>query len=153
MPSHSEQKYLPYTPRQVFDLVADVERYPQFLPWCRAARVIERSRNEFLGELVISFNHMTESYVSRVTLTPPPGEHESCRIDVALVRGPFQHLVNRWQFIPEEQGTRVDFFLDFQFRSRMLEKLIGGMFARAAAKMVAAFSERADALYGKEGKP
>lgn len=153
MPSHTERQISPYTARQLFALVADIERYPEFLPWCRAARVLERRDGELLGELVISFKHMTESYVSRVTLSPPAGEREACRIDVALVRGPFHHLINRWEFTPEGQGTRIDFFLDFRFRSRMLEKLLGALFSKATARMVTAFAERAQALYGKAGRP
>ncbi len=69
MPRHTEQQLSPYTPKQLFDLVVDIEKYPQFLPWCRAARILERNENEFLGELVISFAHITESYTSRVTLS------------------------------------------------------------------------------------
>jgi coenzyme Q-binding protein COQ10 len=145
MPSHQEQQLSPYTPEQLFALVADIEQYPQFLPWCRAARVLERREGEFLGELVISFAHFTESYVSRVVLTPPHA------IDVVMVRGPFTHLTNAWRFTPLPQGgTRIDFALDFQFRSRLLEKLIGSLFAKATARMVHAFSARADALYGKQ---
>ena len=142
MPSHSEQQILPYTPQQIFALVADVERYPEFLPWCRAARIIERSGNEFLGELVIAFSHLSERYTSRVTLSEPNA------IDVTMVHGPFDYLINRWRFTArEEGGTQVDFFLDFKFRSRLLEKLMGGLFSKAQAKMMAAFKERAAALY------
>lgn len=144
MPAHSEQQILPYTQEQLFDLVADIERYPEFLPWCRAARVLERGDNELLGELVISFSHMSESYVSRVTLARPHS------IDVAMVRGPFEYLTNRWRFTPLDGGkTQVDFYLDFKFRSRILEKLIGGLFAKATNKMVEAFRGRAESLYPK----
>jgi len=141
MPRHSETQFLPYSPQQLFDLVADVEKYPQFLPWCRAARVVERGEGEFLGELVISFAHMSESYVSRVVLSP----YE--KISVTMVRGPFEHLVNEWKFTPENGGTRIDFMLDFKFRSRMLEKLMGSLFTKATNKMVDAFKTRAEALY------
>lgn len=144
MPAHHETQFSPYAPQQIFALVADVEKYPEFLPWCRAARVVERGEGEFLGELVVSFAHMTESYVSRVRLTPYSA------IDVVMVRGPFAHLINRWAFSETDGGgTRIDFSLDFQFRSRLLEKLIGSLFSKATAKMAVAFKERADALYGK----
>lgn len=142
MPSHREIQYLPYSPEQLFTLVADVEKYPEFLPWCRAARVMERKDNEFLGELVISFAHHRESYVSRIVLSP----HHA--INVTMVRGPFEHLTNQWRFTPEQGGTRIDFALDFKFRSKLLEKLIGALFAKATAKMVTAFQQRAEALYG-----
>ncbi|MDX2112302.1 MAG: type II toxin-antitoxin system RatA family toxin [Alphaproteobacteria bacterium] len=143
MHSHRETQHSPYTPEQLFALVSDVERYPEFIPWCRAARILERGEGQFLGELMISFANISESYVSRVTLTP----HSA--IDVSLVRGPFKKLSNHWRFTPKaEGGTQIDFSLEFEFRSRLLETLIGALFSRATAKMVAAFSTRADALYG-----
>jgi len=143
MPAHHDLQIMPYTPRQLFDLVVDIERYPEFLPWCRAARIVERGEDEFLGELVISFHHMSESYTSRVTMQAPGA------IDVTMVKGPFEYLVNRWRFTPCEGGCEVDFTLDFRFRSRLMETMIGGLFGRATAKMVGAFKERAEALYGK----
>lgn len=143
MTRHQDSCELPYSPQQMFTLVADVESYPKFLPWCRAARILERGEKEFLAELVISFKGFTESYVSRVTLKEPQ------RIDVRMVRGPFTHLENRWVFTGLPLGgTQIDFLLDFQFRSRMLDKLIGALFDRAAKKMVAAFTARAAELYG-----
>ena len=142
MPAHSEQQLLPYTPDQLFDLVADIERYPEFLPWCRGARILERGEGEVLAELVISFAHMRESYVSRVTLNRPQA------IDVTLVRGPFQYLTNRWRFTKLDGGTQIDFHLDFKFRSRLLEGLMGGLFAKATGRMIDAFKERAENLYG-----
>jgi coenzyme Q-binding protein COQ10 len=149
MPSYSEQQISPYSPQQIFDLVADIERYPEFLPWCRAARVLERAPGQMVGELVISFHHLTESYTSRVTLSPPLPPQNAGAIDVTMIKGPFEYLVNRWRFTPAEGGTQIDFFVDFRFRSRILEKLIGGLFGKASARMVTAFSLRADALYGK----
>jgi coenzyme Q-binding protein COQ10 len=152
MPSHTENTLSPYSTQQLFDLVAEVDRYPDFLPWCRAARIIERGENEMLAELVISFSHLTERYTSRVTLTRPQGPDSPGAIDVNMVSGPFEYLTNRWRFTPHAQGgTQIDFFLDFKFRSRLLEKLIGSLFTKATAKMVGAFSSRADALYGKKG--
>ncbi|MDE3060056.1 MAG: type II toxin-antitoxin system RatA family toxin [Pseudomonadota bacterium] len=150
MPSHSEQRILPYTTRQLFDLVADIERYPEFLPWCRAARILDRKDNEFLGELVIAFSHLCESYVSRVMLSPPPEDGAPAAIDVSMVRGPFEHLVNRWRFTPHPGGTQIDFFLDFKFRSWILEKMMGALFARATHTMVEAFCSRAGVLYGQK---
>ena len=170
MPNHTEQQISPYTPQQLFNLVADIEKYPVFLPWCRAARIIEYSaipaqagildnneknfhlrgndnREEFLGELIISFAHITESYTSRVTLTPPQ-EDIAGSIDVVMVKGPFEHLTNHWKFTPTENGTIIDFSLDFKFRSRILEKLIGSLFTKANNKMVTAFKKRAEELYG-----
>lgn len=149
MPSHSEVHASPYSPAQLYALVMDVERYPEFLPWCRAARIIERTPDYFLGELVISFAHLTESYVSKVQGTPP-GTGEG-KIEATLVRGPFEYLSNHWRFVPlPNGGTEVHFGVDFAFRSKLLERMIGGIFTRAVEKMGAAFSARADALYGKQ---
>ncbi len=148
MPAHTEQQILPYDTQQLFDLVADIERYPEFLPWCRAARIIERGGNTLLGDLIISFAHLTERYTSRVALTPPAHPGEPGAIEVTMVEGPFEYLVNRWRFTPEAAGTRIDFFIDFKFRSRLLETLIGSLLSKAAARMVGAFKSRADALYG-----
>lgn len=141
MPAHTERQFLPYTPERLFDLVADIEKYPQFLPWCRAARIIERKENELLAELVISFAHLSESYISRVTLARPAA------IDVVMVKGPFEYLVNRWRFNGKEGGTEIDFFLDFKFRSKLLDKMMGPVFGKAVDKMVGAFKARAAMLY------
>lgn len=136
----------PYSPQQLFDLVADVARYPEFLPWCKATRILSHSENEFLGELVVVFKGFREQYTSRVTLDPV-----EYRITAEMVEGPFHHLVNRWHLESRaEGGTVVHLDLDFRFKSKILEGLIGGMFQRASEKMVSAFRERAVVLYGKE---
>lgn len=148
MKNYHDTQHSPYTPRQLYDLVLDIERYPEFLPWCRAARVLERQEGRLLGELVISFKHITEGYVSEVTFTPPEGEKEG-KIDVKLVRGPFKHLENHWVFIPKEEGgTEIRLHLAFQFRSRLLDSLIGMLFGKATVKMAEAFKNRADTLFG-----
>ncbi len=150
MHQHHEQPLLPFPTSTLYALVADVERYPEFLPWCKGARVSEVTTEGFLGELLIAYKHMRESYVSRVTLTPPQAAHGPCAIHVALVRGPFKHLVNHWEFVPEADATRVHFRLEFAFSFPLLERLMGGFFERAAATMVAAFTARATALYGMQ---
>lgn len=149
MPHHREDITVPYPPQQMFDLVADVARYPEFLPWCRAARILEQGDGWFMAELAIAYKGFGESYTSRVTLTPPDLSGHGA-IDVEMVRGPFHHLTNRWRFSPEGGGTRIAFELDFAFRSRMLEMMMGGFFTKATDKMGQAFRERADALYGKD---
>lgn len=143
MPTHSDTHASPYSREQLFALVADVERYPEFLPWCRAARITERGEGYFIADLVIRFSHVTEKYTSRVELIPPE------RITATMVKGPFHHLYNEWTFSPRQDGTTIDFSLDFTFKNKLLDKLIGGMFTRATEKMSAAFMTRADALYGK----
>lgn len=148
MPTYSETRILPYSPAQLFALVLDIEQYPQFLPWCRAARIVSREADgSFLGELIISFSHLTERYTSRVTPTPATEASEG-RIDVAMVSGPFHHLNNHWRFVPHADGCEIHLDLDFQFKSKLLDRLIGGVFTRASEKMVSAFTARAAALYG-----
>ncbi len=142
MPRHEERRVLPYRPDQLFDLVAEIERYPEFLPWCVAARVRERRGNVITGDLVIGFKMFRERFTSRVELTRPD------RIDVSYTDGPFRHLANHWVFNPHPVGCELDFFVDFEFRSRLLDKLIGALFDEAVRRMVAAFETRAKALYG-----
>lgn len=138
----------PYSARQLFDLVIDIERYPEFLPWCRAARILERAHDKLTAELVVSFKHVTESYVSEV-LFSTPAEGGKGTIDVKLLQGPFKHLSNNWVFTPVSVGgSQIALDLAFEFRSRLLDSLIGPFFGKASAKMALAFKERADALYG-----
>ena len=144
MPTHAEQRILPYRPDQLFDLVADIERYPEFLPWCVAARVRSRRENEVIADLVIGFKMIRERFTSRVKL-----DRANRRIDVAYTEGPFKYLNNHWIFEETPEGaTRLDFFVDFEFRSVMLQKIIGMLFNEAVRRMVAAFEGRAKALYG-----
>lgn len=149
MHRYSETRLLPYTPKQVYDLVVAVERYPEFLPWCRAARILNREPGgAFAAELVIRFGHMTERYTSRVTPVAPTTNGEG-RVDVSLVSGPFNHLSHHWRFLPHPDGCESVLDLSFEFKSKILDKLMGGLFERACMKMIAAFTERAEALYGK----
>jgi coenzyme Q-binding protein COQ10 len=143
MPTHAEQRLLPYTQEQLFDLVADVERYPEFLPWCLAARIRERSADTITADLLIGFRMVRERFTSRVVLRRPD------RIDVSYSDGPFRYLNNHWEFIaqPDEQCL-IDFYVDFQFRSRLLQKIIAMLFNEAVKRMVAAFEARARQLYG-----
>jgi coenzyme Q-binding protein COQ10 len=147
MPTHAEQRYLPYTPGQLFDMVADVEHYPEFLPWCVAARIRRREGKVFFADLVIGFKMVRERFTSKVTLSAPD------RIDVAYTEGPFHYLDNHWIFHPaEDGGTNIEFFVDFEFRSKLLQKLIGALFGEAVRLMVAAFEKRARQLYGADGR-
>jgi coenzyme Q-binding protein COQ10 len=143
MPTHAEQRVLPYTPEQMYALVADVERYPEFLPWCVGARIKERRADFINADLVIGFRMFRERFTSRVRLDPPT------HIDVAYAEGPFRYLNNHWSFEPAPGGCRVDFFVDFEFRSRLLQKVIEVLFGEAVRRMVAAFEGRAKQLYGK----
>jgi coenzyme Q-binding protein COQ10 len=141
MPTHAEKRILPYAPEQLFDLVADVERYPEFLPWCRAARIRRREGEVIVADLVIGFRMIQERFTSRVRLQRPD------RIDVEYTHGPLRYLNNHWNFLPHERGCMIDFYVDFEFRSKMLQRLIGALFNEAVRRMVSAFEARADALY------
>lgn len=148
MPKHREERVLPYTAEQMFDLVADIEKYPEFLPWCVAARVVKRSHNVLMADLVIRFKAFQEKYTSKVALCRPEGS-EAGSIDVTMVQGPFSHLENDWVFTPHPEGCLVGFMIDFRFKSVLLEKMIGFMFDKAFNHMVEAFEKRAEQLYGR----
>ena len=148
MPTHAEKRKLPYSAQQMYALVADVASYPQFLPWCAAARI--RSRSPILtgevleADLVISFKLFREKFGSKVTLNPQAQE-----IDVEYLDGPFRYLNNHWHFTPQpDGGCEVDFFVDFEFRSTVLQAVIGVVFGEAMHRIVRAFETRAQALYG-----
>jgi coenzyme Q-binding protein COQ10 len=142
MPTYADRKLVGYRPEQLFDLVADVGKYPQFLPWCVGARVKSRTDTELVADLTIGFGPFRESFTSRVTLERPH------RIRVSYENGPFRYLNNQWVFIPDPQGVQVDFWVDFEFRSRLLQKAIGVVFNEAVRRMVGAFLKRARDVYG-----
>lgn len=142
MPTHAEKRFLPYTKKEIFDLVAEVDRYPEFLPWCKAARITKREGNTFYADLVVAFKVFRERFRSRVDIEP----HEV--IHVKYIDGPFRHLNNHWRFEEAEGGCVVDFYVDFEFRSRILQRMIGLLFEEAVRRMVAAFHARAVDLYG-----
>jgi len=142
MPTHAEQRVLPYTPEQLFELVADVERYPEFLPWCLAARIKEHRADLVVADMIIGFRMFRERFTSRVALDPPR------RIDVTYAEGPFRRLNNHWVFEQAPGGCRIDFYVDFEFKSRLMQKLIEVLFSEAVRRMVGAFEKRAGDLYG-----
>ena len=143
MPRHSETRHLPYTPEQLFDMVADVARYDEFLPWVVAVRVRSSSEEETVADLVVGFNAFKERFTSRVHKERP------ARICVDYVEGPLKYLHNEWKFDRATGGgTNVGFSVDFAFKSRLFESLAGAMFDRALRRMTSAFEQRAAALYG-----
>jgi coenzyme Q-binding protein COQ10 len=142
MPTHAEQRVLPYTPEQLFALVADIERYPEFLPWCVAARIKKRRADLVVADLVIGFKVFRERFTSRVALDPPG------HIDVSYAEGPFRRLNNHWVFERVPGGCHIDFFVDFEFKSRLMQKVIEVLFSEAVRRMVGAFEKRARDLYG-----
>jgi coenzyme Q-binding protein COQ10 len=145
---HAERRIVGYSPMQMFDLVADVPRYPDFLPWCTAARIRRREGpNVHVAELAIGFGPFHEKFMSRVTLGP---DHKGgpC-IDTTGVEGPFKVLTSHWVFQPHPQGTLIEFELSFEFRSLLLQQTVRLLFAEAVKRMVSAFETRAAQLYGR----
>lgn len=143
MPQHTEQRTLPYTPAQLFALVADIERYPEFLPWCIAARVRAQNKQEVTADLIIGYKAFREKFTSVVTLQEPES------IVVRYESGPLAHLSNAWRFAPNAAGgCDLVFHVDFGFRSSLLGAMMDAFFDKAFRKMVAAFETRAKALYG-----
>jgi coenzyme Q-binding protein COQ10 len=144
MATHAEKRVLPQSPEQLFDLVADIEKYPEFLPWCIGSRIRSRRENLVIADLVIGFKGIRERFTSEVTLNRP-----AMRIDVKYREGPFKYLNNHWIFNAQPDGScEIDFFVDFEFRSRLLQKVMGVLFNEAVRRMVAAFETRALQLYG-----
>lgn len=143
MPTHAEQKILPYTPGQLFDLVAGVDKYPEFLPWCLASRITKREGDVFYADLIIGYKMVREKFGSRVTALRPDHIH------VEYLSGPMKHLSNHWRFIPQKDGqTMIDFYVDFEFKNPFFQRLMGLFFNEAVKRMVAAFEDRAQKLYG-----
>lgn len=148
MPTHSETKRLPYSAQEMYDLVADVEKYPEFLPWCAAARVKsvtpDGNTEVMEADLVISFKVFRERFTSRVVLSP-----DDLSIDTEYLDGPFRYMKSNWKFRDVDGGCDVSFHVDFAFRNVVLQKLIGVVFNEAMQRVVRAFEMRAQALYGK----
>ena len=143
MPTHAERRVLPYTPEQLFDIVADIERYPEFLPWCVATRVRSRDGNVITADVVIGFKMFRERFTTRDVLDRPR------RIDVTYHDGPFRYLNNHWVFEPVGDGScDLDFYIDFEFKTRLLQMAVGVLFNEAVKVMVSSFEKRAKALYG-----
>ncbi|MDA9894712.1 type II toxin-antitoxin system RatA family toxin [Amylibacter sp.] len=146
MPTHTEKRIMPYTAKQMYDLVADVETYPDFLPWCAATRIrnVTKDNHKTIieADLIIAFKVFRERFGSRVTL-----KAEKFSIDVEYLDGPFKYLNNHWIFRDVDGGCEADFFVDFEFKSRVLQALIGVVFNEAMQRIVKAFEMRADDLY------
>lgn len=147
MPTFETLRRVPFTPRQMFDLVADVEQYPRFLPMCESVTVRSREVTEHGHQLIaamgVGYGAIRETFTSRVRLLP--AEH---RIIVDYLDGPFSHLENRWDFKPVPGGADVTFWIDYEFRSAMLGLLMGAVFDKAFRRFAEAFEERARVVYG-----
>ena len=146
MPNHDEKRVLPYSCEQMFDLVASIDKYPEFLPWCLGARIKEKSDERVIADLIIGYKVFRERFTSIVTLNRPH------KISVQYQSGPLSRLSNEWEFRPVGKDCEVSFQVDFDFRSPLLSTVIDAFFDRALSKMVAAFEARAVQLYGAKNR-
>ena len=152
MPQFSSKRRVHHSAPQMFDLVADVERYPEFVPLCSSMRISQRTPKPdgteiVICEMTISFKVVREAFTTRVTL-----DRSNLKILVEYLKGPFNNLENRWSFEPKSDNfCDVGFFLAYEFKSRMLAMLMGTMFDTAFQRFAAAFEKRADAIYGRPG--
>ncbi|GAA4524097.1 type II toxin-antitoxin system RatA family toxin [Chelativorans composti] len=149
MPKYETTRRVNHTPEQMFDLVAAVEQYPEFLPWCEGLTVRSRKERDgvtiLIADMTVGYKALRETFTSQVVLKPAERV-----IDVRYIDGPFKYLQNRWRFEPAGEGqTDIHFFIDYEFKSRMLGMLMGAMFDRAFKMFAEAFESRADAIYGK----
>ncbi|SCA55069.1 Oligoketide cyclase/lipid transport protein [Candidatus Terasakiella magnetica] len=143
MPTHAEIKKSPFSAAQMYALVADMAKYPEFLPWCVATRVRSLEGNHMVADMVIGFKMIREKYTSEVTLD------QDKEVKIVYKNGPFKYLHSHWKFEDEaDGGCTIDFFVDFEFRSALLQKLMGAVFNEAVQLMIGAFEKRALELYG-----
>ncbi|MBF0126475.1 MAG: type II toxin-antitoxin system RatA family toxin [Magnetococcales bacterium] len=143
MPRIRISETVPFTPEQMYALVVEVERYPDFLPWCASTRVWDRTPTQFMAEMTVSFKGIRETFRTLDIIVPDR------RIEINLKDGPFKYLASIWTFAPVPNGTQVDFFIDFTFQSRMKEMIMGPVFSEASRRMLAAFKTRAAEVYRK----
>ena len=149
MPTFRTTRRVAHTPQQMFDLVAEVDAYPEFVPLCEELRVRRRVQSgegieTLVAEMSVGYKAISERFTTRVTLDRP-----RLRILVEYVNGPFSYLENRWSFLPAQGGSDVEFFITYEFKSRALGLLMGAVFDRAFRKFAEAFEERADLVYGR----
>ena len=146
MPKFSTRRWVAFSPQQMYDVVADVERYPEFLPLCESLKIIQKeskgSGDELIAEMGVGYKAIRESFTTRVQLDP-----KTPRIDVSYIDGPFRHLNNHWAFEKNAKGCDVRFFIDYEFRSAVIGMLVGSMFDKAFRQYAVAFEERAKELY------
>jgi len=148
MPSFETRRQVPFTPHEMFDLVADVERYPEFLPLCEGLRVLSRDDDgdprTLIAAMDVGYKGIRETFTSRVTL-----DRDVPGVRTDLVQGPFNKLVNKWDFVEAPGGCDVRFFIDYEFKSMILQMLVGGVFEQAFGRFAEAFEDRAHIIYGR----
>ena len=142
MTTHQEKRVIPHTPQNLYDLVQDVKSYPQFLPWCLAARIKSNDDDRMVADLIIGFRLYRERFTSYVNLKP-----DEMVILVEYAEGPFKYLKNSWVFRDHPDGCEIDFYVDFEFNSQLFQSVVETLFSEAVKRMVRAFETRADTLY------
>lgn len=142
MPAHHEKRVLPYSAAQLFDLVMDIERYPEFLPWCVGARINEQGASDLSADVIVGYKMFREVFSSRVHFK------KNKEIEVEYLKGPMRHLHNKWAFKDVKGGCEVDFYVDFSLTSKLFEGIVEQFFQLALAKMINAFEKRAGKIYG-----
>ena len=151
MPTFTTSRHVPFTPRQMYDLVADVEKYPQFLPLTEGLRIRTREQTGnpqiFTADMTVGYKAIRETFLTRVSLFPDVPKVEARYID-----GPFRHLENRWHFHPSGEGCEIEFFIDYEFKSHLLALVVGALFDKAFRKFAEAFEQRARTVYGVAGQ-
>ena len=152
MPQFRTTRRVRHAAEKMFDLVADVERYPEFVPLCQSLKILRRTQSEegietIVASMTVAYKLVREAFTSRVTL-----DHANLQILVEYLEGPFSRLENRWDFHPvSDQSCDVEFFISYEFKSRVLGMLMGAMFEAAFRRFAEAFERRADAVYGRVG--
>ena len=144
MTVHNENRVIGHQPAALYALVADVKAYPEFLPWCLASRIRSQSDEQLIADLIIGFQMFKERFTSYVNLN-----QDDLTIEVEYADGPFKYLKNRWKFHPHPEGCEIEFYVDFEFKSRLLQTVIESLFTEAVKRMVRAFEGRANQLYGQ----
>ena len=147
MTTHSEQKFVPFTPDQLFEMVSDVQSYPKFLPWCVGARIRSADDELIVADLMIGYKLLRERFTSRVTL-----DRAKMKIETEFTDGPFKFLRNQWEFKSCPEGCQIVFLVEFEFRSTVLQKLVSVLFNEVVLRMVSAFEKRAYFLYGNTNR-
>ena len=142
MTRHNEIRIVPHTPLEMFELVEDIEKYPEFLPWCLASRLISNNKNIIIADLMIGFQVFREKFRSKVIL-----DKKKMKINVSYEDGPFNCLTNKWEFRNHNDGCEISFYLEFEFKNKFLQSLMEKLFYEAVKRMVLAFEKRAIFLY------
>lgn len=146
MVEHKEIHTLNFYPKDLFNIVLDIESYPEFIPWCEAARVYNVKKDQFEADLIIGYSALNAKYTSKVKFSPPKNKQSHCIINVDLVKGPFNHLVNNWEFKWDSKlkQTVVHFYIRFEFDSKIFQTILNPIFEKAITKMITAFKKRAE---------